>query len=183
MVVGAVALVLLLAGAAFFGGRLASKKAPSPEEQPMVVNQGDGVTSSTTVQRFLHTIIPAAERPEGEPDVTGIFLRRQDRSIVVGTGKVRGVGSAAPDGSTKIELQTDGPEVEIVLAPSAAVYKDVTVRPGPKEPPTEVQEVFEPGSLDELEQNTAVVVWGKRSGDRVTAQVLVYRLLDADTGN
>lgn len=182
MIVGAVALVLVLVGAAFLGGRLLSKKAQSTGEQPMVVDQGDGISSSTSVQRFLHTIIPAAEIPEGEADVSGIFLRRRDRSIVVGTGKVRGVGSAGPDGSTKIELQSDGPEVEVVLTPDAAVYKDVTARPGPKDPPTEVQQVLEPGSLDELEQNTAVTVWGKRSGDRVTAQVLVYRLLSADTG-
>ncbi len=166
--------VLVLVGAAYLAGRLLSQKAPEAAERPLVVDQGDGVIS--TSGKYPHTIERAAELPQAPADVSGILLRRQDRSILVGTGNITGVGSQAPDGSTRIEMQTDGPQVEVVLGVGAAVYKDVTVRPDPSAPPATVQQVLEPGSLDELEQNAVVAAWGTRSGDRVTAQVLVYHL-------
>jgi hypothetical protein len=34
--------------------------------------------------------------------------------------------------------------------------------------------VVEPGSLDEIDQNSAITVWGRQTGERVIADVLVY---------
>ena len=42
-----------------------------------------------------------------------------------------------------------------------------------------LQQAVKPaGSLEEIGENTELQVWGERRGDRVVAEVLVYRLLN-----
>jgi hypothetical protein len=47
------------------------------------------------------------------------------------------------------------------------------------DPPTQgqnIQQVVEAGSLDEVGQNSMIMVWGRKTGNRFIADVLLYSL-------
>jgi hypothetical protein len=47
---------------------------------------------------------------------------------------------------------------------------------GPPPQGQKIQQVVEEGSLDEAGQASLITVWGKKTGDRFIAEVLVYSL-------
>ncbi len=72
-----------------------------------------------------------------------------------------------------------GPTVEVVVTPQTTVYRDVTMRQFNDHPASgsiKLQQVVEPSSLDEIGQDSFVTAWGKKTGDRIIADVLVYTL-------
>ena len=132
------------------------------------------------------TIEPSPDLPDRPTDVSGVFVRRQDNSILVGTGamelnvefnQVAG-GSVEPN----VSLSTNGPVIEAVVTHDTIIYREETEMPSPsKSGEVTVQQVVRPvDSLDELGKNTELQVRGRRSGDRVVADVLVYRIVTVD---
>lgn len=179
IIVGIVVLVALLAGAAFVGGRLLTGQGlpgqASPGGLSMVTSQGGGE------QRISIQTIPAKELPQTPADARGIFDHRKDNSIFVGTGNVKMmVIKNQQSGQVQTSSSHSGPTVEVVVSPQTIVYKDVTMQQynGGKPPggsgTIKVQQVVEPGSLDEIGENSDITAWGKKTGDRIIADVLVY---------
>ena len=161
--IGMVVVVLLLAGAAYVGGRLLGDQELTGNDTA-AVKIGEGLIASTgTKIEVLH----AAEMPDMPPDVAGVFVRREDSSLFVGTGTVTFV----IDG----DASYDGPTVEVVSSHNTQIYRDDTtklLKDGPPSGP--VQQALKPGSLDEIGQNDVVSAWGERRGDRLMARVIVY---------
>jgi len=158
-----VVLVVLLAGAAFVGGRLLGDQELTGNNKG-VIKIGEGLIASTGTKI---EVLPAAEMPDTPPDVAGVFVRREDSSLFVGTGTVTFV----IDG----DASYDGPTVEVVSSHNTQIYRDDTTKQLAGVPPSgPVQQVLKPGSLDEVGQNDVVSAWGERSGDRLVARVIVY---------
>jgi hypothetical protein len=156
---GIVVLVLLLAGAAFVGGQLVNGQG-----LPGLGSSGGG---------HHPDILPAKELPQTPADADGVFDHRQDNSIFVGTGEARIMATRDQSGNiVGFTTSHTGPVAEVVVSPQTKVYRDVT-QPRPNE---WVQQVVEPGSLDEVGQYSAITAWGKKTGDRIVADVLVYTL-------
>jgi hypothetical protein len=152
-----VALVLILGAAAFLGGHYLQINAPS----------------STAGDRER---TPAPELPTAEPDITGVFVRRQNNSFYIGTGNITGSKKAGPNGAPEISVGYDGPVLEVVVTTNTKIYSDVTaqnIRNRPHDN-TPIQQIVVPGNLDEMDHNTIVNAWGNKSGDRLIANVLVY---------
>jgi hypothetical protein len=177
LVIGGVgALVLLLAGAAFLGGRLLSRGegVDSAGLQGMpAIPSGD--TDSDTVMVSME-MEKAEELPESPADVVGNFARREDNSIFV--YDMGGSEVIVTDGSIESDKFT---EIEVVVTSDTTVYEDVTQESfdGPPASGTyQVQQKVKSGSVDEIEDNSIVVVWGERRGDRVVAHVLVYQSMN-----
>ncbi len=157
---GILVLVLLLAGAAFVGGKLLN---------------GQGLTTLGSPGEGHHPDIQLAkELPQTPPDAEGIFDHRKDNSVFVGTGQVRKVPQTDQSGAVTLSLTHGGPTVEVVVTPQTVVYKNVTVPPPRGSGTITVQEVVEPGTLDEIGENCPIAAWGKKTGDRIIADVLVY---------
>ncbi len=170
-------LALLLAGAAFVGGRLFNGQGLSglpglggPSSGPVPgVGNGPGFQerrgSGSDVQ-------PAKELPQTPADVDGIFESRQDQSIFVGTGGVTTIMQSGGDPQTS----HSGPNVEVVITSQTKIYKDVTAKQfnGPPPEGQKIQQVVEPGSLEEIGQDSMITVWGRKTGDRFIADVLMY---------
>jgi hypothetical protein len=156
---GIVILVVVLAGAAFVGGQLLT---------------GQGLPGQATSVRPHHPdIYPAKELPQTPADADGVFDHRKDNSIFVGTGEARIMATRDQRGNiVGFTTSHTGPVVEVVVSPQTKVYRDVT-QPRPNE---WVQQVVEPGSLAEVGQYSAITAWGKKTGDRIIADVLVYTL-------
>ena len=71
----------------------------------------------------------------------------------------------------------DGPKVEVVVTSETLIYCDVTamsMEPPENNETTTVQQVVEPCTLDDLTSDTMLMVWGRKSGDRIIADVVVF---------
>ena len=172
---GTVTLVIVLAAAAFVAGRLMNAQAqPQAAGGNFVVSKSGGASASVT-KRF--SIQSAPELPASQPDIMGVFVRREDKSIFVGTGNIRVMMKVSGAGA-KPEMSTnyDGPVMEIVVTHNTQVYQDMTEMSFDKMPENgKLQQVVQPGSLDDISANSMVQAWGEKQGDRLVARVLVFR--------
>lgn len=187
LIAGGVAiLVILLAGAAFVGAQMLGSSqdtvtggGPGVRVMELVADVGDGPVS------LRIRIEPAPELPDKPAAAAGVFVRRQDNSIFVGTGDIElDVEVDGTTGEQKVNLGHSGPEVEVVVGRDTIVYRDETEMPttspetmksGEK---TIQQEIRPVDSLEEIGQNTELQAWGTKRGDRVVAEVIVYRIVD-----
>jgi hypothetical protein len=178
---GLIVLVAVLAGAAFVGARLlAGPGLPGLSSGPEVrIGQGGGPAYSDDRQ-------PAKELPQTPADARGVFDHRQDNIIFVGTGKATFTTQKDQSGHVQISSSHDGPTVGVVVTPQTIVYKDVTLQQyiGKPHPNGKVQQVVEPGNLDDISTSSTITAWGKKTGDRIVADVLLYMVpvINGDPG-
>ncbi len=172
---GGLVLVLLLAGAAFVGARLMNGQGLP------FVSAGGGSGPSLSLggpggKMVKLDIEPSKELPQTPADVNGLFDHRDDNSIFVGTGKLTMAFKKDPSGNVETSSNHDGPTVEIVVTSQTKIYKDVTMKQfdGPPPEGQKIQQVLESGSLDDVGQSSMITVWGKKTGDRFIAEILVY---------
>lgn len=168
---GIVVVVLLLAAAAFVGMQLLNGQGlpgVAGGGPRMMVNNGKGA------QYFQTT--PAKELPQTPADVRGIFDHCQNNSFFVGTGQVQMQVKKDQSGNVTSGSSHTGPTVEAVVTAQTVVYRDVTMHKFDGNAPANgvIQQVVEPGNIDEIGENSLVTAWGKKTGDRVIADVLVY---------
>jgi len=145
-VVTAVVAALVLAGGVLAANRLAASGRRGGE--------GDFFGGA----RPEFQITPAAELPTAAPAVRGVVTARSGQQLSVGqrSGQTTNV-------------------VEVLVSADTKIYHDVTARSFQGQPPAgAVQQQLEPGSLDGLNTNSRVTIWGTQAGSQVTASVLVY---------
>jgi hypothetical protein len=68
-----------------------------------------------------------------------------------------------------------GPKVEVVISNNTTLYLENTDmgEPNPNETNKVVQQTVTQGSLDDLTSQSFVSVWGRKSSDRIIADVLL----------
>jgi hypothetical protein len=170
---GVVVLLMLLASAAFVGTRMLT----APDETAGAAGGGgrvmEIVSDDGSGPVSLRIIIePASELPDRPSEVSGVFVRRQDDSIFVGTGNVELDVDIEDGGEPVINLSSDGPEIEVVVTRDTIIYSDETDIHGDSAPQEsgekKIQQVIKlVDSLDEVGPNSELQVWGERRGDRV----------------
>ncbi len=157
---GLALLVIVLAAAAYVGGRLLNRgPARAAAGQAMMARGEGGVTRS-------FVLVPAKELPQNTPDVRGVLVRRQDKSLFVGTGRLTRM-------SREVPTTYDGPVLEVVVTHDTQIFCDETAIAAPDLQADKIQQVVKPCSLDDITPNTAIQVWGEKTGDRTVARVLV----------
>ena len=174
-IIGGIIIVALLAGAAFVGARLLNGQGLP------FVSAGGGLGPSLSLggpggKMVKLDIEPSKDLPQTAADVSGLFDHRQDNSIFVGTGKVTVAFKKDPSGNVQTSSNHDGPTVEIVVTSQTKIYRDVTMRQfdGPPPDGQKIQQVLEEGTLDDVGQSSLITAWGKKTGDRFIAEILVY---------
>jgi hypothetical protein len=150
--------IFVVATAAFVAGRMLNRGGPLG----LFAGEGDGIS-----------ILRAEELPEMSPEQEGIFVGRQDNIILVESDQHEGGGvSDGPVG------MGGGPQVEVVVTTETLIYHDLTEPPARRpagNDPRVLQQTVEEGTLDDLNiSQSLVMVWGRKSGDRIIAEVLVY---------
>lgn len=151
--------IIVIAAAAFVAGRLLNRGA-SPLD--LFGPVGDGVS-----------ILPAEELPTTPPEVEGLFVARQDNMIIVEEDQPVGDHvSGSPVG------MGGGPKSEVVVTAETLIYHDTTQPPARRptgNDPRVIQQTVEEGTLDDLiASQSLVMAWGRKSGDRIIAKVMVY---------
>ncbi len=171
---GLVVLVAVLAGAAFVGAQLLAGQGQSTQvstsELTMLTGQNGKPVQSAQSDRQ-----PAKELPQTPADVRGVFDHRKDNSVFAGTGVIISDLKEDQSGNVTSFSTYSGPLVEVVVTPQTIVYRDVTNQQFNGQPPSgKIQQVVEPGSLDDIGKDSLIHAWGKKTGDRIVAEVLVY---------
>lgn len=175
---GLIVLIILLVAAAFVGGQLLNRSAGSQtggaNGPGLIVSgggpPGGGPAGSGPVEL---KVTPAAELPTIQPETQGLFVRREDNSLFIGTGQISMMVSAEGDSSTNF----DGPIVEVVVNGDTLVYKEVSLLPGPPtggEIEQVIQQQVEEGTIEEIGEQSQITVWGRKVGDRIIADILLY---------
>jgi hypothetical protein len=151
--------IVVVAAAAFVAGRLLNRGFSLPS---LLGPRDDGIS-----------ILPAEELPTTSPDVEGVFVERQDNTITVEDDQP--VGDPASGSPVGIG---GGPKVEVVITAETLVYHDITELPARRptgDDPRVIQQTMEEGTLDNLIPSQSLVrAWGRKSGDRIIAEVMVY---------
>jgi hypothetical protein len=167
-------LVIVVDAAAFIGGRMLNSRV-NPLGLFGLGGKGDVMSISINV-------IPAEELPKTPPEVTGLFVERKDKTIVIqsvslkagGGGMVVESGGGESVAGSPADLDS-GPKVEVVVTNETTIYRETTdlggLLPGEHE---NIQQTVEESTLDELNSQSMVTVWGRKSGDRIIAEVLFY---------
>jgi hypothetical protein len=173
---GVILLIAILAGAAFLAGTLMNKKTNN-SNGPVTVMQGGPNGGGMSVKKVVNMdqIIPAKELPTVQADVNGVFVSRSGSTFTIGTGDV-GI-TVMQSGSGQIDPQTsyNGPTYEVVLTKNTVVYKDTTqFDPSTTDSSTAIQQTVAIGSLDDLNSMAMISVWGKKTGNRYVADIILY---------
>lgn len=152
--------VLVVAAAAFIAGRMFNRGV-SPLGLFGLAGDGDGIS-----------ILPAEELPKTPPEVEGLFIERQDNIIIVEDDQPIDSVSGSPVGIG------GGPKFEVVVTTGTLIYHDTTQPPSRRpsgDDPRVIQQTVKEGTLDDLNNSQSLVmVWGRKSADRIIAEVLVY---------
>jgi hypothetical protein len=157
------AIVIISVGmAAFIAGRLLNRGVSPLGLFEMIGNGFSLVTD----------ILPAAELPKSLPNAEGLLVERQDNIVFIETSQHEGGKVDGPVGAG------GGPKVEVVVTVETIIYHDTTQPPSQRPTPDNnppIQQTVELGTLDQLNvSQSLVMVWGRQSGDRIIAEVLVY---------
>jgi len=158
-------IILLFVGvAAFIGGRMLNGK---------VGIVGLGGPNGGRVSISINDITPAPELPSTRPEITGVFVERKDNTVIIQVVSFdAGVGGILEDSPSDVN---NAPKVEVVITGKTTVYRETTEfnRPVAGEN-FSVQQTVEESTLDDLNSQSMVMVWGRKSGDRIIAEVLFY---------
>ena len=171
LIIFLVIVIVIVGIAAFLGGRLLNGRV-NPLGLGMPLGGGD--VMSVSIQ-----VTPAPELPTREPEVRGLFVERKDKSIFVSAISMEAGGKGfivqnGGDGEQSISgPEATGPKKEVVITSETTIYLENTKFPEPKSGENQVlQQTVTEGSLDDLTSQSFVTVWGRKSGDRIIAEVL-----------
>lgn len=189
LVLGVVALVAVafLAGRWLPGGTTgAAQSLPGLDEKPPAgAGGGEVIVIDNGAGPVRITFSDPSELPD-EPAITGgLFKRRQDNSLFLGTGSIE-VSVESVNGEVSVAAHNDGPEVEVVVTGDTLIYEDITERPiiGPDEAEKGemviLRQVRQVDGLDAIGENMMVRVWGEKRGERVIARVIYYDRVGLD---
>ncbi len=160
LVTAGVAAVVALA--VFVGGALVSGV--------LATSGRGGLFNRPEGERPNFQIVPAAELPTTQPNVRGSVVQRTDKTISV--VERSGFG---PNGEANQAQSNTSSQIEVVVTNDTTIYHDIT-RANLNEgaPSGTIEQKLETGSLDGINPNSRITVWGDQSGQQLTAKILVY---------
>lgn len=169
IVASVLGLVLLLAGGAYVAGRLLGTGPDTGDADGPTIKIGTGKGPLVEAQW-----VPAEECPAADPDVAGVFARRQDNSLFIDETK-DGFRLAQDDSGSVSVINATGQIHEVVVTGETGVYVDTTnenideaLSDG------KLYQKISAGSIEEIAELSYVRAWGERRGDRLIASVLIY---------
>lgn len=116
--------------------------------------------------------IPAPEIPTTPPAVAGLLVERKDNTVILQSVSFdAGSGWALGDSNEPMDT-TSGPKVEVVITGETTVY-----RTDYEFSASSVQQIVEETSLDDLNSEMMITVWGRKNGDRIIADILLMEHL------
>ena len=157
-------LMLAVGAAAFLAGRMLNRGV-----EPIISDGSLGGPRFTLSSS--NNITPAAELPATPPEVIGFYVELKDNAMIIRAVSFDpGIGGILGD---SVDVNS-APKVEILISAKTTIYRDTT-QPSPASGENlGLQQMVEETALEDLTQTTMITVWGRRSGDRIIAETLLY---------
>jgi hypothetical protein len=136
------------------------------------INADGPVRGGTEFTFSSNNITPAVELPDTPPELTGLYVEMIDHTMIIQAVSFDpGIGGILGD---SVDVPS-APKFEIFISAKTAIYRDTTQlsQPASGEDFTIHQTVGE-ATLDDLAPPTMITVWGRKSGERIIADVLVF---------
>ena len=172
-----VGVVLLLGGAAFLAGRFFNNQNANNNQNGPIVSTGPNGQQSVRISPGDFSPWPT-EIPQTEPDTEGLFISRQDNVLTIGTGNATiAMKRSGPESTAEVSTSYSGPQVAVVVSGQTKIYRDASMDDltnGIPQNGQKIQRKVADGSLDDLTTTSNVIVWGRKTGDRYVADVLIY---------
>ena len=186
-----IGLLILLASGAYFGAQALVAQGEGGETADLNPNINAGLSGlnleqseddpidigSGQRQKMEIEVNPAAELPESEADAYGFVLQREDDKFLIGTGMPKMELQKNDDGTMNMVVTgTEGPSYEVVVTRDTQLFMDVsdmTALINGEGGGSIQREVKTLDSLDDINQDTQLQVWGTKRGERIVADVLV----------
>ncbi len=157
-----IAVAAVVALVVFVGGALVSGV--------MATSGRGGLFNRPAGDRPNFQIVPAAELPTTQPNVRGVVTQRADQTISVVERGGFGLNNEANQPQAN-----NAPQIEVVVTNDTVFYHDVTrMNLNEGAPSGTIQQKLEAGSLDAINPNSRITVWGDQNGQQLTAKVVVY---------
>jgi hypothetical protein len=155
----AVGLVVVLAAATFVAARY----------------MNGGIGRLTNEEEHRGNLIQSEELPQAEPQTMGVFAERKDNIIIVAPADSIRIMAPGPnqEGEPKMEADYVGDKVEVVISNDTTIYRDVTPM-GPENAERDIQQVLEMSTIDAISPQSVITVWGRKAGDRILADVILF---------
>jgi hypothetical protein len=134
-----------------------------------------GFGSFTGDEEHGGNLIQSEELPETEPQTMGVFAERNDNIIIVAPADSIRIMAPGPnqEGEPKMEADYVGDKVEVVISNDTMIYRDVTPM-GPENAEKDIQQVLELSTIDAISPQSIITVWGRKAGDRILADVILF---------
>jgi hypothetical protein len=133
---------------------------------------GKFVNASPTGGDQVSNVTPAPEIPTTTPEVSGPLVERNDNTVILQTVSFD-PGSGWRLGESNAPMDTtSGPKVEVVITNTTTLYRDDF-----EFNQNSVQQIVEETTLDSLDSQMLITVWGRKNGERVIAQILLAQHL------
>lgn len=115
---------------------------------------------------------PAPEIPTTAAEVSGLLVERKDNTVILRTVSFdAGAGWALGDADEPMDT-TSGPKVEVVITGETTVY-----RTSYEISESSIQQTVEETTLDDLNLEMMITVWGRKNGDRIIADIFLIEHL------
>jgi hypothetical protein len=113
-------------------------------------------------------VTPAPEIPTTAPEVSGLLVERKDNTVILQTVSFdAGSGWALGDADEPMDASS-GPKVQVVITGETTIYRtDYEVSQD------SVQQVVKEATLDDLNSQMMITIWGRKDRDRIIADLLL----------
>lgn len=176
--------VLKLAGVVALSGLTPACAPDGAGSVPLsdVLPVGKGPVVKNERVQLRRRLKPAPGLPEKEPDVRGLYVRRDDNALFVGTGNVMlsvEIDTDVNDGQPRVKATYDGPVKEILIGRDTLFYRDITpANVEAMKKGEEIQQQVESVAtaeelLKDISTNDTLSAWGEMRGERLIVTVLV----------
>ena len=133
---------------------------------------GKWINGGSSEQEHVSQVTPAPEIPTTTPEVSGLLVERKDHTIILqsvsfeaGSGWRLGESNAPMDASS-------GPRVEVIVTGETIIYRD-NFEIGP----SSIQQTVRETTLDDMDSQKLITVWGRKEGERVIADIILVQHL------
>ena len=134
-----------------------------------------GLGSFTGEEEQGGNLIQSEELPQTEPQTMGVFVERNDNSIIVAPADSIHIMVPDPNGEGEPVMEADyvGDKVEVVISNDTTIYRDVTPMDRGNAN-KDVQQILELSTIDAISPQSVITVWGRKAGDRILADVILF---------
>ena len=120
----------------------------------------------------VSNVTPAPEIPTSTPELSGLLVEKQDNLILIQSVSFdAGAGWRLGDASEPMDASS-GPKVEVLVTGGTIIYQDDF-----EFNESSIQQTVDKTTLDDLNSQMMITVWGRNAGDRIIADIILAQQL------